>query len=290
MIPLPPRQAHCLLERHQPRELHQQAPGFNALLLMEPPSTVHVAHSTRSNAASTEQAAVVSFRVSSHQCNAYISIVGSKEAYTLDDCINLCDQTSGCIDVSYARGNPGACYLKNAQNQPNYNNVWGARRTRACTPKMVIRDEEDDSSSSETEDEDVEQKRTVHHRRMAGLFVRAEETDNFYADDDSSSSDEDSETKRMTKARLHRKRIAGMLARDGDTNNSSDDEDDKKAKRMEKLHKRFARMFKRNKDKNTDSDSSSDEEGNKGKKYGGPDQTYGNPSTVKATKGTTSYT
>ncbi|KAH7121044.1 hypothetical protein B0J11DRAFT_404557, partial [Dendryphion nanum] len=56
----------------------------------------------------------------------------TKDAYTLEDCINICDQTAGCVDVSWARGSPGACYLKNAQNSPSYNNIWGARQTRAC--------------------------------------------------------------------------------------------------------------------------------------------------------------
>ena len=88
---------------------------------------------------------------------------------------------------------------------------------------------------------------------------------------------------------------------DEGTDTDSSSEEDIQAKRMEKFHERYARMFKRDskdkdsdtdkdkgkgndngKDKDTDSDSS-DEEADKNKKYGGPDHTYGNSSTVKAT-------
>ena len=47
---------------------------------------------------------------------------------TLEACITTCANTAGCVDVSYAPGSGGLCYLKNtlATGVTNYG-VWGAR-------------------------------------------------------------------------------------------------------------------------------------------------------------------
>jgi hypothetical protein len=37
---------------------------------------------------------------------------------TLEECIALCSQTSGCVDVTFVPGSPGPCYIKNALNVP----------------------------------------------------------------------------------------------------------------------------------------------------------------------------
>lgn len=58
----------------------------------------------------------------------------TKSTNSLVDCINLCAQTSGCVDVSYVPGTPGACYLKNAIVPIQSNsNVWGARSVNATS-------------------------------------------------------------------------------------------------------------------------------------------------------------
>jgi len=47
---------------------------------------------------------------------------------TLEACITTCANTAGCVDISYAPGSGGLCYLKNtlAPGVTNYG-VWGAR-------------------------------------------------------------------------------------------------------------------------------------------------------------------
>jgi len=37
---------------------------------------------------------------------------------TLEQCIALCSETSGCVDVTYVPGNPGPCYFKSVLNAP----------------------------------------------------------------------------------------------------------------------------------------------------------------------------
>ncbi|KAK3622528.1 hypothetical protein LTR56_022157 [Elasticomyces elasticus] len=46
---------------------------------------------------------------------------------SFEECIQICDATPDCIDVSNT-GGAGGCYLKNSLGEPSYNeNVWGAR-------------------------------------------------------------------------------------------------------------------------------------------------------------------
>lgn len=51
----------------------------------------------------------------------------------LGECLEACDKTSGCIDVSYVNGTPGPCYLKNTivPIRPN-SNIWGGRQITGC--------------------------------------------------------------------------------------------------------------------------------------------------------------
>lgn len=37
---------------------------------------------------------------------------------TLEQCIALRSETSGCVDVTYVPGSPGPCYIKNGLNAP----------------------------------------------------------------------------------------------------------------------------------------------------------------------------
>lgn len=37
---------------------------------------------------------------------------------TLEQCIVLCSETSGCVDITYVPGSPGPCYIKNGLNAP----------------------------------------------------------------------------------------------------------------------------------------------------------------------------
>ncbi|KAF2812620.1 uncharacterized protein BDZ99DRAFT_558824, partial [Mytilinidion resinicola] len=45
----------------------------------------------------------------------------------LENCIEACEATSGCVDVSYIPGSPGPCYLKSTAGAAQANaDVWGA--------------------------------------------------------------------------------------------------------------------------------------------------------------------
>jgi hypothetical protein len=66
-------------------------------------------------------------------------------ATTLMQCIELCDNTSTCVAVSFVPGSPnGPCYIKNANallQPPNYNpNIQGARQVSACTTTTATSD------------------------------------------------------------------------------------------------------------------------------------------------------
>jgi len=49
-------------------------------------------------------------------------------------CIQICDNTPGCVDVSYIEGTPGPCFLKGSVG-PNIpaERVLGGRRIAECT-------------------------------------------------------------------------------------------------------------------------------------------------------------
>ncbi|KAF2730951.1 hypothetical protein EJ04DRAFT_584844 [Polyplosphaeria fusca] len=50
-------------------------------------------------------------------------------AYTLNQCIEFCEQFSRCVAVSFVAGSPGTCYIKSAANAYSTNYaVWAARK------------------------------------------------------------------------------------------------------------------------------------------------------------------
>jgi hypothetical protein len=56
----------------------------------------------------------------------YDNDMGAVSANNFDQCVQICANTDGCVDVSYVPNGP--CYLKSGQ-QPGStnNNIWGAR-------------------------------------------------------------------------------------------------------------------------------------------------------------------
>jgi len=58
---------------------------------------------------------------------------------SFEDCIDLCDNTPTCIDVSYAPG--GACYMKSSLGAANPNGgIWTARSRAARTDDVTCVD------------------------------------------------------------------------------------------------------------------------------------------------------
>jgi hypothetical protein len=57
---------------------------------------------------------------------------------TLNECLKACDDTPGCIDVSYVNGTPGPCYMKQSIGAiiPN-SNIWGGRKLTDCTSNTL---------------------------------------------------------------------------------------------------------------------------------------------------------
>ncbi|KAF2030878.1 hypothetical protein EK21DRAFT_88595 [Setomelanomma holmii] len=52
----------------------------------------------------------------------------------LSRCIKACDNTPGCVGVSYSPGFPPSCYLKGAVGALSVNsNIWGARQLTSCS-------------------------------------------------------------------------------------------------------------------------------------------------------------
>ena len=65
---------------------------------------------------------------------------GTSYTNTLDDCIADCDNTDGCIDVSYIPGSPGPCYKKSSIAEIRQNdNIFGARQLTQCTASTKIK-------------------------------------------------------------------------------------------------------------------------------------------------------
>lgn len=61
---------------------------------------------------------------------------------TLAECITSCDNTPGCVDVSWAvpgRGDStGVCYKKSKIMDVRFNpNIWGARKISSCTSSKL---------------------------------------------------------------------------------------------------------------------------------------------------------
>ncbi|KAF2108864.1 hypothetical protein BDV96DRAFT_636555 [Lophiotrema nucula] len=67
--------------------------------------------------------------------------VGPYDVYSLDSCIDKCDKTTGCKDISWQPGNPGPCYLKSVAGtsyQPfDGRTIWAARQLNGCSTTLV---------------------------------------------------------------------------------------------------------------------------------------------------------
>jgi hypothetical protein len=72
------------------------------------------------------------FRMVSHMLTD--QTVGTAFTNTLNECLEACDRTTSCVDVSYSSGTPGACYLKSSAGDIRRNsNIWGGRQLSGCT-------------------------------------------------------------------------------------------------------------------------------------------------------------
>jgi hypothetical protein len=72
------------------------------------------------------------FRMVSHMLTD--QTVGTAFTNTLNECMEACDRTTSCVDVSYSSGTPGACYLKSSAGDIHRNsNIWGGRQLSGCT-------------------------------------------------------------------------------------------------------------------------------------------------------------
>jgi hypothetical protein len=53
---------------------------------------------------------------------------------SLAECLKACDNTAGCVDVSFVAGTPGPCYMKGTIGAIRQNsNIWGGRLLSGCT-------------------------------------------------------------------------------------------------------------------------------------------------------------
>lgn len=65
---------------------------------------------------------------------------GTSYADTLNECIADCDNTSGCVDVSYIPGSPGPCYKKSSVAEIRQNdNVFGALQLTSCDSTIKLK-------------------------------------------------------------------------------------------------------------------------------------------------------
>jgi hypothetical protein len=75
---------------------------------------------------------------STYQIQCYIDHFGglldTVWTSSLKSCISACDTATGCVDVSYAPGTLGPCYLKNSIGAASNNTgILGAEQLTACT-------------------------------------------------------------------------------------------------------------------------------------------------------------
>lgn len=76
---------------------------------------------------------------------------------TLNECLRFCDNTPGCVDVSYVVGTPGPCYMKGSIGDIRENsNIWGGRLISGCT-----------ASSRK-----LHRKRVVHDKKAKSLMKK----------------------------------------------------------------------------------------------------------------------
>jgi hypothetical protein len=65
----------------------------------------------------------------------YLIVDGVPVPYTnnLNECLKACDDTPGCVDVSWVIGSPGPCYLKGTIGDVRINsNIYGGRQISGC--------------------------------------------------------------------------------------------------------------------------------------------------------------
>ncbi|KAL1794350.1 hypothetical protein ACET3X_007771 [Alternaria dauci] len=59
---------------------------------------------------------------------------------TYEQCLQACDKTAGCVNVSWVIGKPGACYMKGSIGAIRDNvNIIGARKLSGCVPLKLHR-------------------------------------------------------------------------------------------------------------------------------------------------------
>jgi hypothetical protein len=69
-----------------------------------------------------------------------VSGVGSTSASTLNECLKTCDNTPGCVDVSWVIGTPGTCYMKGSIGPIRENsNIYGGRQISGCTKAPTLK-------------------------------------------------------------------------------------------------------------------------------------------------------
>lgn len=126
--------AQLLLALHLP--LPPQVPRSIAQLPVDPPTPAAAVLLTRLSATLTATAMTVI--VSPEKMKglfANLSVVpgGTSYADSLDACIADCDNTDGCVDVSYNPGSPGTCYKKSGVASIRQNdNIFGALQLTGC--------------------------------------------------------------------------------------------------------------------------------------------------------------
>ncbi|KAK8250937.1 hypothetical protein HDK77DRAFT_196568 [Phyllosticta capitalensis] len=81
--------------------------------------------------------------------------LGMKTANSLNQCIEYCEATAQCIQVSFVLpnppGDPSPCYMKNTIMAPNVNqNIWGARKISGGTSLPSSSSSSSSSTSSTT--------------------------------------------------------------------------------------------------------------------------------------------
>jgi hypothetical protein len=69
-----------------------------------------------------------------YNANSSVVSVPIPQTNTLGECLKACDDTPGCVDVSYVAGTPGPCYMKGSIGDVRINsNIWGGRKLSECT-------------------------------------------------------------------------------------------------------------------------------------------------------------
>lgn len=90
-----------------------------------------------SSAALTASAMTVSspvHRYNAHKLILYLVENGLVYTDTYEQCLQACDNTTGCVNVSWVIGKPGACYMKGSIGDVRVNsNIIGGRKLSGCS-------------------------------------------------------------------------------------------------------------------------------------------------------------